>query len=73
MSHSKVLITRIQSWHEHKQEVCANASIMAPELDLIRQIFQTAQSSHISASFSWVKGHQDNLTEFDKLPLKAQQ
>ena len=39
---------------------------------IIEQIFQTAQLPHISASFSWVKCHQDNNTDLNKLPLKAQ-
>ena len=45
---------------------------MKAEYDLTEQIHQTHREHNIKGSFSHVYGHQDNNTEFDKLPLDAQ-
>ena len=64
-------VTARRSSLESNPEVYSNAT-MAPDFDLIEQNFQTIQSPCITSSFLWFKGHPDNITNFDKLPLPAQ-
>ena len=45
--------------------------MLRPEFDLIEEIYQTNKSRNITASYTWVKGHQDDLIEHDDLSLEA--
>merc|ERR1712078_58097 len=44
---------------------------LLPEFDLIDEIFQTNKNHHITPSFFWIKGHQDDLTNEEELQLEA--
>ena len=62
----------LESYPDANTQKYANTT-MAPYFDFSEQIFQTIQSPSITPSFSWVKGHQDDATDFDKLPLVSGQ
>ena len=64
------LINR-QNNHKEYTIPYPNATLKA-EYDLTEHIYHTHREHNIKGSFSHVYGHQDNNTEFDKLPLDAQ-
>ena len=41
------------------------------EFDLIEEIYQTNKKYNISSSFLWIKGHQDDTTDEEDLPIEA--
>lgn len=45
---------------------------MLPEQDVIDAIVHTLKILPVEIKFSWVKGHQDETTEYTRLPLPAQ-
>ena len=70
MADNQPLVTR-EKQHQDHNEPYPNYTLKA-EFDLTEQIYQTIQEVDIQASFYHVKGHQDNKTDYNKLPFEAQ-
>ena len=57
--------------HNAYNESYPNTTLCA-KYDVTKQIYLINQANQIQPSYSWVKGHQDDKTDFDDLPLLAQ-
>ena len=44
---------------------------LRPKFDLIEEIYQVNKKHEIRPSFQWIKGHQDDLQEYDDLTFEA--
>ena len=70
ISDNAELIRRCKA-HKHYHEPYPNETLTS-EFDISEQIYITQQENNIRARFKWVKGHQDNNTRYEDLPLEAQ-
>ena len=53
-------------------EVPYPSTTLRAEYNIIKQIYQINKLHEITASFHWVRGHQDRNKDIDKLPIEAQ-
>jgi hypothetical protein len=67
---NKALITR--QIHHQSFEINYPNQTLLPEFDLTEQIYSTILTHKITATFSHVKGHQDDSEDISKLSLTAQ-
>jgi hypothetical protein len=67
---NKGLITR--QIHHQSYEINYPNQTLLPEYDLTEQIYSTILTHKITATFSHVKGHQDDAEDISKLSLTAQ-
>jgi hypothetical protein len=70
ISDNAELIRRCQA-HKHYKDPYPNETLRS-EFDVAEQIYTTHTSNNITATFRWVKGHQDRDIHYDNLPLEAQ-
>ena len=70
ISDNAELIRRCKA-HKHYNEPYPNETLTS-EFDVSEQIYITQKDNSIRAHFRWVKGHQDNNTKYEDLPLEAQ-
>ena len=63
-------LVRRESNHTRYRDSYPIAALTA-EYDVIEQIYLTNQSNQIKATYSWVRGHQDQYRNTSELSLKA--
>jgi hypothetical protein len=70
ISDNAELIQRCKAHQQYKDPI-PNGT-MRSEFDVTEQIYISITKSKMKATYQWVKGHQDNDTEYMDLPLDAQ-